>query len=186
MQKTGRPGFFHQPHISDTTPANLKELAEYNTFNARHPRQREHGLCLRMRPEAHLSVQLRAIGRGEINFGPESCLTGYARAHHGRAHRKMRKRRTDGTDGLWKWAAFPNGSDKIVPFIMACDEKVRLVEAHHMAALAYARAVKALNGSSKTGSAEERNRLKDVADDAKASSKEARRLVQQHTAEHGC
>jgi hypothetical protein len=69
---------------------------------------------------------------------------------------------------------------------MSCEEKARLVEDHSLKALAYARAARALSKDRGTVPASEYAQLKSLAEKAKAESKEARRLVQQHITEHGC
>jgi hypothetical protein len=69
---------------------------------------------------------------------------------------------------------------------MSCEEKARLVEDHSLKALAYARAARTLNKKRGTTPDPEYARLKLAVSESKAESKEARRLVQQHIAEHGC
>ena len=68
---------------------------------------------------------------------------------------------------------------------MSCEEKFRLVEDYSLKALAYARAARMLSKNRGTTPALEFALLKTVAEKSKAESKEARRLVQQHIAEHG-
>lgn len=69
---------------------------------------------------------------------------------------------------------------------MSCEEKARLVEEHHLKALAYARAARALNRSRGTSSAVEYSRLRVAAANAKAKSAEARLAIMQHIEDHGC
>jgi|ERR1051326_3843843 hypothetical protein len=69
---------------------------------------------------------------------------------------------------------------------MSCEEKARLIEDHSLKALAYARAARALQRNRGTTLPAERAQLKALTDKTRFESKEARRLVRQHIAEHGC
>ena len=70
--------------------------------------------------------------------------------------------------------------------MMSCEEKARLIEDHSLKALAYARAARALQRNRGTALPAERAQLKALTDKTRFESKEARRRVQQHIAEHGC
>lgn len=76
-------------------------------------------------------------------------------------------------------------SDRI-PRAQTCEEMIRLVEEHHRAALAYARAVRALNHKRKVSSSIEYQRLREIADDEARKSEKARLALGRHQAEHGC
>jgi hypothetical protein len=69
---------------------------------------------------------------------------------------------------------------------MSCEEKTRLIEDHSLKARAYARAARALQRNLGTALPAERAQLKALIDKTRFESKEARRLVRQHIAEHGC
>jgi hypothetical protein len=69
---------------------------------------------------------------------------------------------------------------------MTCEEKARLVEAHHLKALSYARASRVLNRKRGTVPAPEYAQLQDAAERARIQSEEAHRAIQQHIADHGC
>jgi len=69
---------------------------------------------------------------------------------------------------------------------MSCEEKARLIEDHSLKALAYARAAMALDRNRVTRSSPEYAQLKALTDKTRFESKEARRRVQQHIAEHRC
>ena len=60
------------------------------------------------------------------------------------------------------------------------------MEEHHRAALAYARAVRALNQKRKVSSSIEYQRLREIADDEARKSEKARLALGRHQAEHGC
>jgi hypothetical protein len=68
---------------------------------------------------------------------------------------------------------------------MSCGEKARLIADHSLKALAYARAVRAQRNRG-TALPAECAQLKALTDKTRFESKEARRLVRQHIAEHGC
>ena len=67
---------------------------------------------------------------------------------------------------------------------MDCEEKARLVEEHHQAALAYSLAARVLNASRGRDAEHEQRRA--AADAARNKSKEARAALKRHIAEHGC
>ena len=67
---------------------------------------------------------------------------------------------------------------------MLCEEKVRLVEEHHRAALEYSRAVRKLNSRGCTAS--ERELLREAKNNASAKCKEAHFALISHVNEHGC
>jgi hypothetical protein len=69
---------------------------------------------------------------------------------------------------------------------MECEEKMRLVEEQHIAALAYSRAAKELNNRSASCSASESEKLREAAKAARIQCLEARTAVKLHRAEHGC
>jgi hypothetical protein len=69
---------------------------------------------------------------------------------------------------------------------MSCEEKARLIEDHSLKALAYARAARARQRNRGTALPAKRAQLKALTDKTRFESKEARRLVRQHIAEHGC
>jgi hypothetical protein len=66
---------------------------------------------------------------------------------------------------------------------MECEEKARLVEEHHRAALAYSMAARVLNASRARDAEHEKWRA--AADKARTKSKEAREALERHQAEHG-
>jgi len=70
--------------------------------------------------------------------------------------------------------------------VLCCDEKARLVEEHHRAAIAYSQALRALNQQKKILSAPEYQRLRKTVDEKAAESEKARLALQRHQAEHGC
>jgi hypothetical protein len=72
------------------------------------------------------------------------------------------------------------------PLSQLCDEKARLVEEHHRAALAYSRALRALNHERKISSAADYQRLRKIVDEEAANSERVRLSLQRHQAEHGC
>jgi hypothetical protein len=72
------------------------------------------------------------------------------------------------------------------PLVQPCEEKARLVEEHHRAALAYSQALRALNQQRKVSSAPEYQRLRKTVDDKVANSEKARLALQRHQTEHGC
>ena len=76
-------------------------------------------------------------------------------------------------------------SDKSPP-AQPCEEMIRLVEEHHRAALAYARALRSLNQKRKVSSSLEYQQLRETADDEARNSEKARLALKRHQAEHGC
>ena len=70
--------------------------------------------------------------------------------------------------------------------VQPCEEKTKLVEEHHRAALAYSRALRALNQQRKGSSAAEYQRLRKTVDDEAANSEKARLALQHHQTEHRC
>ncbi len=69
---------------------------------------------------------------------------------------------------------------------MPCEEKARLVAAHHLAAVVYSRAAIARNRSKQTSPYSEYERLCRAANDARIKCKETHRAFERHVAEHGC
>ena len=70
---------------------------------------------------------------------------------------------------------------------MQCEEKVKLVEAHHEASAAYSRLARMLSGTIGTaGSVAEYKKLRLAVDEARIKSQEAHAAVARHSAEHGC
>jgi hypothetical protein len=69
---------------------------------------------------------------------------------------------------------------------MNCPEKARLIEEHHLAALIYAQATRALNDIMGPIEVSEHKRLRTAVDEARAKSIEARLAIIRHTADHGC
>lgn len=74
----------------------------------------------------------------------------------------------------------------IVTHRMGCEEKARLVEEHHHAALAYSQAARTLNGKMRNTPASEYKKLREVMEEARTKSQEAHAAVQRHILEHGC
>jgi hypothetical protein len=69
---------------------------------------------------------------------------------------------------------------------MFCEEKERLVEGYNLAALAYSRAVHALNRKSTASPVPEYGRLREAVADTSAKCKEACLALKRHKTEHGC
>jgi hypothetical protein len=69
---------------------------------------------------------------------------------------------------------------------MECEEKARLVAEHHVAALAFSQAVRALTGRMKTSNVAEHERLGTVKEETRVKSIEARTALERHRREHGC
>jgi hypothetical protein len=69
---------------------------------------------------------------------------------------------------------------------MECVVKTRLVEEHHLAAIAYLRAARALTQKRGRASVSEYRKLLEAADKALIASMEAQAAVKRHQAEHGC
>lgn len=69
---------------------------------------------------------------------------------------------------------------------MDCTEKFKLTEEHHLAAIAYSRAAKALNGGIWNGVPEETRKLRVAAGEARIKAAEARTALKLHRIEHGC
>jgi len=64
--------------------------------------------------------------------------------------------------------------------------EARLVEEHHRFSLEYSHAIRELNRARRTVNRAEYERLRSIADDAKAKSEAAGVAVKRHVAEHGC
>ena len=69
---------------------------------------------------------------------------------------------------------------------MLCEEKERLVEEYHRAAVVYTQAIITLNRQRAQSSQSEYDQLRRAADNASITCKDARRALTNHTAEHGC
>lgn len=69
---------------------------------------------------------------------------------------------------------------------MDCEEKARLVEEYHRAALEYSRAVREINSKRTTSTVSDHKLLREKANNALIKCKEAHFAVKSHVAEHGC
>jgi hypothetical protein len=74
----------------------------------------------------------------------------------------------------------------IITHTMECEEKARLLRAHHRAASANSHAVKDLNTKMRNISVAEYKILRAAADEARIKSTEARTALKRHQAKHGC
>jgi len=70
--------------------------------------------------------------------------------------------------------------------VLPCEEKIRLVQEHHRAALAFSKELRVLNQQKKAASAQEFQGLRKTVDEETANSEKARLSLQHHQAEHGC
>lgn len=69
---------------------------------------------------------------------------------------------------------------------MECEEKAKLIEEHHRAALAYSLAARAVNGKTRSATVAEYKQRRQAADEARIRSKRAHAALERHIAEHGC
>jgi uncharacterized protein (DUF2342 family) len=74
----------------------------------------------------------------------------------------------------------------MLPYVVDCTEKAQLIEDHHLAAIAYSQAARALNSRMRILPPAEGSKLRKVADEARIKAVEARTALKLHQIEHGC
>jgi uncharacterized protein (DUF2342 family) len=74
----------------------------------------------------------------------------------------------------------------MLPYVVDCAEKAQLIEDHHLAAIGYSQAARALNRGMRILPPAENSKLRKVAEEARIKAVEARRALKLHQVEHGC